>query len=126
MYVLKKGAFAFDKITENGYEIDEQPNLIEKVQFANGKRKKIVTNYEDVVITIKIKGLNGSDVDTYLDNLTDGTYQYFSVKDKAYKYADFIVTIPPVSITKSFSTNELYIDELEVILEKSNDSGASV
>jgi predicted SPOUT superfamily RNA methylase MTH1 len=126
MYLLKKGSFSFAKINENGYEIDEQPNLIAKVQFVNGNRKKIVTSYEDVVITIKLKGLNGSDVDTYLDNLTDGVFEYYSVKDKSYKYANFVVTIPPIALNKAFSTTELYVDELEVILEKSSDYGASI
>ena len=54
MILLKKkinnNYYDFDKILIKGYEIDEQPNIISKKQFANGRRKKIQTSYTDVVI----------------------------------------------------------------------------
>lgn len=120
MYFLKKGTLEFDKIKENGYEINEQPNLIAKKQFVNGNRKKIVTNYTDVVITINLSGLNYDDLDTYLTELVDGEYEYYSLVDNDYKSANFIVTIPPLTVKKSISETEYYIGDLSIILEKSS------
>lgn len=43
---ISNSYFDFDKILLNGYEIDEQPNIISKKQFANGKRKKYKQNIQ--------------------------------------------------------------------------------
>lgn len=122
MYLLKKGTFEFNKIKENGYEIDEQPNLIAKKQMANGNRKKIVTDYTDVVIKINLSGLKYADIDTYLSNLADGEYEYYSLNDKDYKIANFITTIPSIKLKKAMSETEYYVDDLEITLEKSGDA----
>lgn len=122
MYLLKKGTFEFNKIKENGYEIDEQPNLIAKKQMANGNRKKVVTDYTDVVIKINLSGLKYADIDTYLSNLSDGEYEYYSLNDKEYKVANFITTIPSIKLKKAMSETEYYVDDLEVTLEKSSDA----
>ena len=121
MYLIKKGNFEFSKILENGYTIVEGNNEISKTQFANGKRKKILTNYEDCVITLNLGGLDDSDLTDYLDNLTDGTYTYFSLKDMQYKTANFIIDKPELIVNKMLSTSSFEIDDLTVILEKSSD-----
>lgn len=121
MYLIKKGNFEFSKILESGYTIVEGNNEISKTQFANGKRKKILTNYEDCVITLNLGGLDDSDLTDYLDNLTDGTYTYFSLKDMQYKTANFIIDKPELIVNKMLSTSSFEIDDLTVILEKSSD-----
>ena len=121
MYLIKKGNFEFSKILENGYTIVEGNNEISKTQFANGKRKKILTNYEDCVITLNLGGLDDSDLTDYLDNLTDGTYTYLSLKDMQYKTANFIIDKPELIVNKMLSTSSFEIDDLTVILEKSSD-----
>lgn len=121
MYLIKKGNFEFSKILESGYTIVEGNNEINKTQFANGKRKKILTNYEDCVITLNLGGLDDSDLTDYLDNLTDGTYTYLSLKDMQYKTANFIIDKPELIVNKMLSTSSFEIDDLTVILEKSSD-----
>lgn len=121
MYLIKKGNFEFSKILESGYTIVEGNNEISKTQFANGKRKKILTNYEDCVITLNLGGLDDSDLTDYLDNLTDGTYTYLSLKDMQYKTANFIIDKPELIVNKMLSTSSFEIDDLTVILEKSSD-----
>ena len=121
MYLIKKVNFEFSKILENGYTIVEGNNEISKTQFANGKRKKILTNYEDCVITLNLGGLDDSDLTDYLDNLTDGPYTYLSLKDMQYKTANFIIDKPELIVNKMLSTSSFEIDDLTVILEKSSD-----
>lgn len=121
MYLIKKGNFEFSKILESGYNIIEGNNEISKTQFANGKRKKILTNYEDCVITLNLGGLDDTDLSDYLDNLTDGTFTYFSLKDMQYKTANFLVEKPELVVNKMISLNNYELDDLTVILEKSSD-----
>lgn len=121
MYLLKQGSFIFNKILESGYSINEQPNLISKVQFVNGKRKKIVTDYTDCVISINLGGLEATDINDYLDALIDGTYEYRSIDGASYKTANFIVTKPLLTINKAYSTTDQYFDDFTVTLEKSSD-----
>lgn len=121
MYLIKKGNFEFSKILENGYDIIEGNNEISKTQFANGKRKKILTNYEDCVITLNLGGLDDTDLSDYLDNLTDGTFTYYSLKDMQYKTANFLVEKPELIVNKMISLNNYELDDLTVILEKSSD-----
>lgn len=121
MYLIKKGNFEFTKILESGYTISEGANEINRVQFANGKRKKIITNYIDCIITINLGGLDGSDLSSYLSNLTDGAYTYYSFKDGQYKTANFIVDKPELIVNKAFSVTDYEIDDLLITLEKSSD-----
>ena len=121
MYFLKKGTFEFPKITKYGYEIYEQPNTIAIKQYANGNRKKITTSYTDVVITITLYGMDATDIDTYISNLADGEFTYYSFKDLTYKTANFVSTIPKIELMNGYSTDELYFDRLKVTLEKSSD-----
>lgn len=123
MILLKKKEnntyFDFDKILVNGYKINEQPNLINKKQFVNGRRKKIITNYTDVVIEINLGCFDGDTLYTYLQKLQDGEYMYYSLKDKQYKSANFIVTLPEQTINNSAS--EVIVGDFTAVLEKSGD-----
>ena len=124
MILLKKKEnntyFDFDrKILINGYKINEQPNLINKKQFVNGRRKKIITNYTDVVIEINLGCFDGNTLYTYLQKLQDGEFMYYSLKDKQYKSANFIVTLPEQTINNSAS--EVIVGDFTAVLEKSGD-----
>lgn len=121
MYLLKKSNFEFSKILKGGYEIDEQPNTISKVQFVNGNRKRVYTNYEDCIIKIKLGGLEASDLQTYWNNLTDGTYQYWSFKYNQYKTANFLVTKPSLVGDSVYNTDNFYLEDISITLEKSSD-----
>lgn len=121
MYLIKKGNFEFNKILESGYTIKEGKNEISIVQFANGKRKKVLTNYEDCVIYIELGGLDNTDLTNYLSNLVDGTYEYYSFNDSQYKTANFIVSKPELTVNKALNINNYEIDDFTVKLEKSSD-----
>ena len=109
---------ALKKILKDGYEIDEQPNLIAKKQMANGKRKKITTFYTDCAIKIKFD-MYTLDVYQEYKDLTDGVYRYYST-DGTYKEAEFIVTLPSINISLALKDNT-YINSFEILLEKSDD-----
>lgn len=111
--------FTFDKILVDGYNINEQPNLISKKQFANGRRKKIITNYTDVVIKVDLGCFDGNTLAEYLSVLDDGEYQYYSLNDKQYKSANFIVTKPSQVVNNC--ANEVIVNDFQVVLEKSGD-----
>ena len=111
--------FDFETILQSGYRINEQPNLIAKKQFVNGKRKKILTSYSDVVINIDLGCFDGNTLAEYVSKLTDGEYQFFSLKDKQMKSANFIVTLPELKIDNS--AEEVFVGDFTAILEKSSD-----
>lgn len=125
MYLLKKindnDEFTFNKILLSGYEIEEQPNTISKVQFVNGNRKRIYTDYEDCIIKINLGGIDASDFEDYLANLTDGEYQYFSLEHNEYRNANFLVTKPSLTINMALDTNNMYLEDISITLEKSSD-----
>ena len=125
MILLKKKKidgtyFDFDKILRNGYEIDEQENIIAKKQMANGKRKQIVTSYIDCVIKINLGLLDNATYQEYKDYLTDGEFQYWSYKYNQMKNANFIVTKPSITTEYAYD-NDIGIDDIEITLEKSSD-----
>jgi len=121
MYLIKKGNFEFNKILESGYTIKEGKNEINVIQFANGRRKKILTNYEDCIIYIELGGLDNTDLTNYLSNLVDGTYEYYSFNDSQYKTANFIVSKPELTVNRALNINNYEIDDFTVTLEKSSD-----
>lgn len=125
MYLLKKintnSNFTFEKILIGGYDINEQPNTISKVQFVNGNRKRIYTPYEDCIIKINLGGIDATDLNDYLSNLEDGEYQYWSFKYGEYKNANFIVSKPSIVANNVFATDNYYLDDLSITLEKSSD-----
>ena len=112
--------FDYDKILKNGYDIDEQENEIAKKQMANGKRKKIVTTYVDCVIKINIGLWNNDTYQEYKKYLTDGEFQYWSYRDNKMKNANFIITCPSITTEYAYD-NEVGIDDMSIILEKSSD-----
>ena len=83
--------------------------------------KEILTNYQDCVITIDLGGLDNNDLSTYLTNLTDGAFTYYSFKDNQYKTANFLVEKPNLTVNKMYSTTNYEMEDLTVILEKSSD-----
>ena len=111
--------FEFKEILASGYDIDEQPNLINKVQFVNGNRKKIVTNYNDVIIEVNLGCFDGETLAEYLLKATDGEYEYYSLKEKTMKRANFIVTVPQLGIENS--SDEILVKDFVMTLEKSSD-----
>lgn len=119
MYLLKKNNYEFNKILSNGYKIDEQEAVTEIVQYSNGKRKKIKSGYEDCIITLTFGGLDGNTTKEYIENLIDGQYEYWSVKNKTYKTANFLVTMPEQSIINAL--DEQYFDDFEVTLQKASE-----
>lgn len=119
MYLLKKGTYEFNKILSNGYKIDEQEAVTEIVQYSNGKRKKIKSGHEDCIITLTFGGLDGNTTKEYIEKLVDGQYQYWSVKNKAYKTANFLVTMPEQSMISAL--DEQYFDDFEVTLQKASE-----
>ena len=124
MILLKKkindnNYFEFKKILKSGYDVKEDKDRITQ-KFANGHRKQFVSDYTDVVITIS---LDTFDIDTtkeYLDQLTTGTYQYYSINDKQYKEATFILEEKPELVVGLSAKNTL-IDSYEVVLLKAGD-----
>lgn len=125
MYLLKKintnDEFTFEKILKGGYEIDENPNTISKVQFVNGNRKRVYTDYEDCVIKVNLGGLDASDLQDYWNNLEDGEYQYWSFKHNEYKNANFLVTKPSLVADSVYDTNNFFLEDISITLEKSSD-----
>lgn len=125
MYLLKKinanDDFTFSKILKNGYEIEEQPNTISKVQFVNGNRKRIYTNYEDCIIKINLGGIDATDLQDYLSNLIDGEYQYWSFEHNQYRNANFLVTKPSITASNVYSTTNFDLEDISITLEKSSD-----
>lgn len=119
MYLLKKDSYEFNKILRSGYKIDEQEAVTEIVQYSNGKRKKIKSGFEDCIITLTFGGLDGNTTKEYIEKLVDGQYQYWSVKNKAYKTANFLVTMPEQSMISAL--DEQYFDDFEVTLQKASE-----
>jgi hypothetical protein len=126
MNLLKRGTFEFNKILKSGYDINEQPNLISTKQMVNGNRKKIVTTYTDCIITINLGGIDNTDILDYISNLVDDEYEYYSFKTKTYKTANFIVTLPSLSVDSAYSEDEFYLNDLTVTLEKSSDAVSGI
>ena len=113
--------FDFDKILRSGYEIDEQENVIDKKQMANGKRKKIYTSYVDCIIKINLGLLDNATYQEYKDYLTDGEFQYWSYRENKMKNANFIITNPSISTEYAYENNDIGIDDMTIKLEKSSD-----
>ena len=112
--------FNFDKIVISGYDIKEDNDRITQ-KFANGHRKQFVSSYTDCTITIT---LDTDDLDTtknYLDKLTSGTYKYYSLNNKQYKEASFIIQEKPNLIIESSINNNAEIEKYQITLLKAGD-----
>lgn len=121
---LSKDNYEFNKIKESGYTIMENTPVLSTTQFANGNRKRIYSNFDDVIITVNFGGLNGTTLKEYIENLTDGLFSYWSVKNKEILSANFIVTLPEVNLLNNLEDG--YCTDFEVILEKSSDMVGSI
>lgn len=112
--------FEFDKILASGYEIrEDKDRIIQK--FANGHRKSINSPYTDCEITINLGTFDLETTKTYLDNLTSGTYKYYSINDKQYKETDFIIKEKPEIIVENSASSNFIIEDFEVVLLKAGD-----
>lgn len=112
--------FEFDKILRSGYNIDEQEYEIAKKQMANGKRKRILSSYDDCIIKINLGLLDNKTYQEYKEQLDDGEFHYWSYKYNQYKKANFILTKPSITTEYAYD-DDIGIDDIEIILEKSSD-----
>ena len=107
--------YDFDKILVSGYNIKEDNDRITQ-KFANGNRKQFVSSYTDVIITITLDTNDAETTKEYLSKLTTGSYQYFSLKDRTYKTATFILQERPSLIAQNSITNNPTIEQYQVTL----------
>ena len=124
MILLKKkisnnNYFEFKKILASGYNVKEDNDRITQ-KFANGHRKQFLTEYTDVIITIDLDTFDLDTTKAYIDELTSGTYQYYSLKDKQYKETTFILQERP-SLTMKLATDNKLVDGYQVVLLKAGD-----
>ena len=112
--------FEFDKILRSGYNIDEQEYEIAKKQMANGKRKRILSSYDDCIIKINLGLLDNKTYQEYKNQLDDGEFHYWSYKYNQYKKANFILTKPSITTEYAYD-DDIGIDDIEITLEKSSD-----
>lgn len=112
--------FDFDKILASGYDIDEDRDRITQ-KFANGHRKQINSDYVDCIITLNLGTFDLNTTKTYLDNLTSGTYKYYSINDKQYKETEFLIEKKPKIIVENSASNNFIIEDFEVTLLKAGE-----
>lgn len=112
--------FDFDKIVASGYDIKEDMDRIIQ-KFANGRRKSINSTYTDCIIKVNLGTFDLETTNTYLQQLTSGTYRYYSLKDRQYKETNFIIEERPHIIVESAVDNNAYVDDFEVTLLKAGD-----
>lgn len=112
--------FEFDKILRSGYNIDEQEYEIAKKQMANGKRKRILSSYDDCIIKINLGLLDNKTYQEYKEQLDDGEFHYWSYKYNQYKKANFILTKPSITTEYAYD-DDIGINDMEITLEKSSD-----
>lgn len=112
--------FDFDKILVDGYTIKEDRDRITQ-KFVNGNRKQILSSYTDVVIKINLGTLDLVTTKQYIDNLTNGTYKYYSMKDNQYNETNFIVDeIPEINFNSAVNNNAI-INDFEITLYRAGD-----
>lgn len=112
--------FDFDKILVDGYTIKEDKDRITQ-KFVNGNRKQILSTYTDVVITINLGTLDLATTKEYIDNLTNGTYKYYSMKNNQYNETNFIVEeIPEINFNSAVDNNAI-INDFEITLYRAGD-----
>lgn len=112
--------YEFDKILISGYHIKEDNDRITQ-KFANGHRKQIVSTYEDCIITINLGTFDLDTTNQYLKQLTDGTYQYYSLNDKKYKIAHFLLEQRPEIVVESSIDDDAFVEDYEIVLLKAGD-----
>lgn len=118
-YLIMKDTFKFDKILRSGYKVYEDKAIISETKLATGKTKRVYANFEDCEISINFGGLNADEISTYYNNFIDGPYSYWSIKDKIYKTANFLVEKPELSM--KYSYDDMGFDDFTIKLVKSSE-----
>ncbi len=120
MYLLKKGNFEFKNILTKGYTPElETPKILKEKVMGDGSVRVVYAQYTTSSISVKFGRLDGITLKEYLDNLTDGEYEYWDYNTRTYKSANFIVKKPKQSMISS-TNNETY-EEFTITLEKSSE-----
>lgn len=112
--------YNFDKIIISGYDIKEDNDRITQ-KFANGHRKQFVSDYTDCMIVITLDTDDLNTTNEYISKLTTGTYKYYSIKDKQYKEATFIIEERPELIVESSINTNANIEQYQITLLKAGD-----
>ena len=112
--------YDFEYIIRSGYHIKEDKDRITQ-KFANGHRKQIVSDYTDCIITIDLGTFDLNTTNTYLEKLINGRYKYYSLEDKQYKEAEFIIDGKPELIVESSINNNAIIEDYTITLLKAGD-----
>lgn len=113
--------FDFEKIVISGYKIKEDNDRVTQ-KFVNGHRKQFISNYTDCTIIITLDTDDIEITNEYLSKLTNGTYKYYSLKDKQYKEAQFILeTRPELIVASAISNTNTSIEQYQVTLLKAGD-----
>ena len=120
MVLLKHGDFEFHHILSGGYNIVENvPNIISKVQMADGTIKRNYGEIPKTTIRIKFSQLDKATYQEYMDHFTNNEdiYSYFSPKQQKMINKKFFVNFPENSILYGSDIEQIY-DEFEIILEQ--------
>ena len=112
--------FDFKYILASGYNIKEDNDRIIQ-KFANGHRKSINSSYTDVIIKLDLDTFDLNTTSEYLSYLTNGTYQYNSLKDKQYKETEFIIQGLPENVVKNSAKENMLINKYKITLLKAGD-----
>lgn len=113
--------FDFEKIIISGYNIKEDNDRVTQ-KFINGHRKQFISNYTDCTIMITLDTDDINTTNEYLSKLTSGTYKYYSLKDKQYKEAQFILEArPELIVASAISNTNTSIEQYQVTLLKAGD-----
>ena len=88
--------------------------------MANGKRKRILSSYDDCIIKINLGLLDNKTYQEYKEQLDDGEFHYWSYKYNQYKKANFILTKPSITTEYAYD-DDIGINDMEITLEKSSD-----
>lgn len=112
--------YEFEKILRSGYNINEDNDRITQ-KFANGHRKQFVSDYKDCIITLNLDTIDIDTTKEYLRQLKSGPYKYYSLENKEYKTAQFIIEKrPELQVNNSIGDNT-EIDEYQVTLLRAGD-----
>lgn len=118
-YLIKKGTFKFSDILSEGYDFDEQPEILNKAVKSDGSIKIIYADYNKLNIGITLGQLDGETIKKYSDKFVDGEYEVWNPNLRAYKKYNFIVAKGSKNMIYS-KFGERY-SESDIVLEKSSE-----
>ena len=108
----------------SGYHIREDRDRITQ-KFVNGNRKQFISEYTDVEITIDLGAFDLDTTTEYLQTLTSGEYQYFSLETGTYKNCLMIVEEKPEQVVdNAYDLNNMYIADFSVKLLRAGEVDA--